>query len=240
MGDGELAAVFKGLAEDAGEAGGEIAKSIATFTDETATIEDGNVARTLAADANTARAANAVSSEAEPGELADAVSGDPGENQLVPVSSANGSARLFKQLFPELPEVNAPRFGLGPEWQNNCQSCVNAVDNTLAGSPASAVPVAAGGFKFPESITDTIGGGQTFTKAGSYDDITQQMTDAGDGARGVVWGTRVREVAGKLLPVPGHVFNVTNIGGRIYYIDGQIGNFANLENFHELYFIRTN
>lgn len=60
MSGGELGAVFKGLAEDAGEAGGEIAQSIAKITDETADIEDGNVARTLTADANAARAANAI------------------------------------------------------------------------------------------------------------------------------------------------------------------------------------
>jgi hypothetical protein len=65
MSEGELAAVFKGLAEDAGEAGGEIAESIAKFTDETADIEDANVARTLAADADTARAANAIGKQAE-------------------------------------------------------------------------------------------------------------------------------------------------------------------------------
>jgi Bacterial toxin 24 len=66
MSEGELAAVFKALAEDAGDAGGEIAESIAKFTDETANIEDANVARTLAADADTARAANAVGQEAHP------------------------------------------------------------------------------------------------------------------------------------------------------------------------------
>jgi hypothetical protein len=66
MSDGELAAVFKGLAEDAGEAGGEIAESIAKFTDDTANIEDANVARTLDADADSARAANAIGKEMDP------------------------------------------------------------------------------------------------------------------------------------------------------------------------------
>jgi hypothetical protein len=65
MSEGELAAVFKGLAEDAGEAGEQIAESVAKFTDETADIEDANVARTLAADADTARAAAAIGKEAD-------------------------------------------------------------------------------------------------------------------------------------------------------------------------------
>jgi hypothetical protein len=65
MSEGELAAVFKGLAEDAGEAGGEISESIAKFTDETADIEDANIARTLAVDADAARPANAIGQQAE-------------------------------------------------------------------------------------------------------------------------------------------------------------------------------
>jgi hypothetical protein len=73
MSEGELAAVFEGLAEDAGEAGGEIAESIAKFTDDTANIEDANVARTLAADAETARAANAIGGHPE--EIADVPNG---------------------------------------------------------------------------------------------------------------------------------------------------------------------
>jgi Bacterial CdiA-CT RNAse A domain len=66
MSDGELAAVFKGLADDADEAGGEITESIAKFTDDTATIEDANVARTLAADADSARSANAIGKKVVP------------------------------------------------------------------------------------------------------------------------------------------------------------------------------
>jgi hypothetical protein len=65
MSEGELAAVFKGLAEDAGDAGEQIAESIANFTDDTADIEDANVARTLAADADTARAAAAIGNQAD-------------------------------------------------------------------------------------------------------------------------------------------------------------------------------
>jgi hypothetical protein len=65
MSEGELAAAFEGLAEDTAQAGGEIADSIAKFTDETADIEDANVARTLATDAEAARAAAAIGKEAD-------------------------------------------------------------------------------------------------------------------------------------------------------------------------------
>jgi hypothetical protein len=63
MSEGELAAAFEGLAEDTAQAGAEIADSIAKFTSETADIEDANVARTLATDAEIARAAAAIDEE---------------------------------------------------------------------------------------------------------------------------------------------------------------------------------
>jgi hypothetical protein len=72
MSEGELAAVFKGLAEDAAQAGEDIAESIAKFTDDTANIEDANIARTLAVDADAARAANAIGKQADAGTLSDA------------------------------------------------------------------------------------------------------------------------------------------------------------------------
>ncbi len=57
---GELAAVFRSLADDTSEAAGSIATAIGRFTVTTADTEDANVARTLAADADTARAITAL------------------------------------------------------------------------------------------------------------------------------------------------------------------------------------
>jgi hypothetical protein len=53
---GELAALFRSLADDMSDAAGSMAGSISRFTETTADIEDANVARTLAADADTVRA----------------------------------------------------------------------------------------------------------------------------------------------------------------------------------------
>lgn len=64
MADGELGAVFEGLAEDAGQAGGDIGESIAKFTEATADTEDANVERILAADAENARTAAAIGEDA--------------------------------------------------------------------------------------------------------------------------------------------------------------------------------
>jgi hypothetical protein len=60
---GELAAIFRSLADDTREAAGSIATAIGRFAESTADIEDANVARTLAADADTARAIAAIRTE---------------------------------------------------------------------------------------------------------------------------------------------------------------------------------
>lgn len=55
MAGGELAAVFKGLAEDADQAAGNIAESVAKFGEQTAEKEEGNLARTLDSEAQNAK-----------------------------------------------------------------------------------------------------------------------------------------------------------------------------------------
>lgn len=55
MADGDLAAVFKGLAGDAEQAGRQIAESMASVTEQTADFEEANVARTLDAEAQNAQ-----------------------------------------------------------------------------------------------------------------------------------------------------------------------------------------
>ena len=57
---GELSAVFRALAEDTDQAAGNIAGAMARFTVTTADTQDGNVARTLAADAENAQAIAAI------------------------------------------------------------------------------------------------------------------------------------------------------------------------------------
>lgn len=54
MADGELAAVFKGLAKDAAEAAGKITESVAKLSEQTADIEESNVAKLLDLDAKSA------------------------------------------------------------------------------------------------------------------------------------------------------------------------------------------
>jgi hypothetical protein len=54
MADGELAAVFKALAKDAAEAAGKITESVAKLSEQTADIEESNVAKLLDLDAKSA------------------------------------------------------------------------------------------------------------------------------------------------------------------------------------------
>jgi hypothetical protein len=60
---GELAALFRALAGDTDQAAGSMATAISRFTVATADTEDANVGRTLAADADTARAIAAIRSD---------------------------------------------------------------------------------------------------------------------------------------------------------------------------------
>ncbi|HEY1574645.1 MAG TPA: DUF6531 domain-containing protein [Pseudonocardiaceae bacterium] len=55
MAGGELSAVFRGLASDAEQAGGNIARSVAEVTEKTADNEEANLARTLDAEAKNAK-----------------------------------------------------------------------------------------------------------------------------------------------------------------------------------------
>lgn len=68
MADGELAAVFKGLAEDADQAAGNIADSVAGIAEKTAGIEESNLGRTLDTEAQNAKAFSDIGRGAEPPE----------------------------------------------------------------------------------------------------------------------------------------------------------------------------
>lgn len=58
------------------------------------------------------------------------------------------------------------------------------------------------------------------------------MTNAGSGARGIVFGARGDGV--------GHVFNVVNQRGTVRFLDGQTGKAASFDGFTSFQFLRTN
>jgi uncharacterized protein YukE len=171
------------------------------------------------------------------------------------VHAGNAGNSVVKRLFPELSRTN-PLFRLTPAtdgahprvggwgFQNNCQSCVGAVDRQLGGlaTDTRAVErVANDAMSSPywkQHIANRVGTTNTFTSVGGYDEIAKELHAAGDGARGIVHG--MRQGPGG-IPLAGHVFNVVNRNGRIYYLDGQTGKLADLENYSGgLEFLRTN
>jgi len=170
------------------------------------------------------------------------------------VHNGNAGNSVVRRLFPELAETNplfrrtplTSRFAGagGAGFRNNCQSCVVAVDNQLAGAPTSAIRRALGTShdimaspNWRQQMAGAVGTSNRFRAASSYDDIVQQLHNAGDGARGIIHGMRTGPGG---MSVPGHVFNVVNRNGRIFFLDGQTGKLARLENYSGgLEFLRT-
>jgi hypothetical protein len=170
------------------------------------------------------------------------------------VHQGNAGNSVVRRLFPELAETN-PLFRSNPltsrfpgaggaGFRNNCQSCVVAVDNQLAGSPTSAIRRALGtnhdimaSPAWRQQMADAVGTTNRFRPAAGYDDVVQQLQNAGDGARGIIHGMRTGPGG---MSVPGHVFNVVNRNGRVFFLDGQTGRLARLENYSGgLEFLRT-
>jgi hypothetical protein len=161
------------------------------------------------------------------------------------VHAGNAGNGVVHRLFPELAETN-PLFrltkatdGAHPNvgtwgFKNNCQSCVQAVDKQLAGVAKDAKAVervpgdAMSSPYWKQHIAAGTGTTNTFKSVASYDDIVKELQTAGDGARGIIHGMRTGPGG---VSVAGHVFNVVNRNGRVYFLDGQTGTLATLENY---------
>lgn len=110
----------------------------------------------------------------------------------------------------------------------NCVNCAIAADATLAGRPASAL----GGGPFRIDVLEKTVGGR-FGAPGSISSVSEALSTAGPGARGIVFGSRG---SGEV----GHVFNVVNQNGVVRFLDGQTGRAASLEGFENFQLLRTN
>jgi hypothetical protein len=121
---------------------------------------------------------------------------------------------------------------------------VVAVDHQLAGAPTSAIRRLLGSNNdimassaWRQQMANAVGTKNAFQSVGSYDDVVRQLHNAGDGARGIIHGMRTGPGG---MSVPGHVFNVVNRNGRVFFLDGQTGKLARLENYTGgLEFLRT-
>lgn len=122
-----------------------------------------------------------------------------------------------------------PGYPNTPGRTQNCVNCSQATDSTLGGNPASALPSSGPvGIDVLESQY-----GSRFSNPMSSTAIQNQMLNAGNGARGIVFGARG---PGEV----GHVFNVVNQNGVVRFLDGQVGRSANLNGYTNFHLLRTN
>ncbi len=108
-------------------------------------------------------------------------------------------------------------------------TCAVATDFTLKGRPASALP---GGPTKLDDLAGTFGSKKGFFKTGGISDIKSYLLKQGNGATGVVFGSRG---PGRT----GHFFNAQNQNGKIRFLDGQTGRSANLDGYRSFQFMNT-
>jgi RHS repeat-associated protein len=110
----------------------------------------------------------------------------------------------------------------------NCVNCVVAGDAILGGRAASALNSM--GPQAVSVLERVFGGG--FVRVAGKSEISGLLSEAGSGARGIVYGERAGGV--------GHVFNAVNQGGVIRYLDPQTGGVASFQGYTGFRFLWTN
>lgn len=143
----------------------------------------------------------------------------------VPVEDAILGVKSFANAAKEAGSIRGVN-AIGGKM--NCVNCAIATDATLAGRPASAL--GGGPFRI-DALEKTFGG--RFGAPGSIGSVSEALSAAGPGARGIVFGSRG---SGEV----GHVFNVVNQNGVVRFLDGQTGRAASLEGFQNFQLLRTN
>lgn len=132
-----------------------------------------------------------------------------------------------------------PNYSKGREYQENCQRCVWAYELQRRGYDVEALPTfkgddlpSQGRWKLLNKVCtnpeNNVYVGQHFGQTNSIKteitNITDAMTNWGDGSRGIV---RVKWKNS----LSGHVFNIENQGGKIKAFDGQTGKEINLRDY---------
>ena len=117
----------------------------------------------------------------------------------------------------------------------NCVSCALATESTLAGRPASAIPLPHGQRNI-NTINQTLGTHiNDWVKASPDPEVLHRiMTSMGD--------SRMLVVGSRGAGLPGHAWNGVVRGGQASLLDAQVGGrfpTQALEEFQELYLLRT-
>jgi Papain fold toxin 1, glutamine deamidase len=115
----------------------------------------------------------------------------------------------------------------------NCVKCSIAVESTLSGRPAQALPgLASKTFAGAKKILEETYGSELVSMP-SRKAIVDVIADSGNGARGIVIGYKKGQSFS-------HAFNVVNQDGKIRFLDGQIGTAArNVHKYDQFWFIKT-
>ncbi|WP_245607854.1 RHS repeat-associated core domain-containing protein [Streptomyces hokutonensis] len=138
--------------------------------------------------------------------------------------SAARSTRLGGTYFT--PETGLKALINPAGGKTNCRACVISLDQLMAnGARSNAIPTLERGSE--KAIEDFYG--RKF-RSRSFSNIVTDMQKAGPGARGIVWGMDSQG---------GHVFNVTNLEGRVTFLDGQTGNASHAPTWDGYSFMRT-
>jgi RHS repeat-associated protein len=141
---------------------------------------------------------------------------------VAPETDAADAAAAAEAADAPTGAINAVR---GTE---NCLACALAGDRTLSGTPASALNV--------EAPTDWMDiseryAGNAWRVSSGQSDIESELLDAGDGARGIVYGSRADGSA--------HVFNAAVQNGAVNYIDFQADSGGSFSGYRFFMFLRT-
>jgi len=140
---------------------------------------------------------------------------------------------IFQREYHDVFDVNAANYFKNVDgFAENCTRCAIATDHTIAGEVSSAMPLLEEGGAPISDIAEHFGQTMSdFTHVPDFGTVAQMMHDLGEGSRGVIYGGRATIVDGFARITSGHVFNVIHDSNGIVFLDGQVGQFAELEPF---------
>lgn len=153
----------------------------------------------------------------EPDDIANSPTREPAKSLARLASQEDGvdpAAKISRHIYDAASALVAPNAGSvnAVGGSHNCTSCVIAGDSTLAGNPASAIDLYPGRAIPGGNAAVADYAGAPWRSVSGRSAIEQELLAAGDGARGIVYGTD---------GVDAHVWNAVVQDGRVNFVDFQ-------------------
>jgi len=144
---------------------------------------------------------------------------------------AKGNSKLLDKIMVQLKDINPGRelSEIFPGTKTNCANCSIATDSMLGGKPLVAERSAR---TDPRDLEKYFG--KLFESISGIGEIEQILLKSGNGSRGIVTAWKFSN-----YQIKGHAFNAVNIDGKIYYLDGQIGDYATTSGYLWFKFMQT-